>query len=123
MTSARAHLILLALAGGVLLPTLASAHPGHGEASTFVAGALHPLSGVEHIVALFVVGLLAGRLGRRYLWPMSAALLGLLVAAWTGDTDGWRYAAGFALSGAGIIAAGVAATGVARFVAADARID
>jgi hypothetical protein len=33
-----------------------------------------------------------------------------LVAAWTAGSDGWQYAAGFMLAGAGLIAAGLAAT-------------
>ena len=40
---------------------------------------------------------------------MTAVLLGLLVAASTADSDGWRYAAGFMMTGAGLIAAAMAA--------------
>ena len=59
------------------------------------------------------MGLLAGLLGGRYLGRWPRAFLGLLVAAWTADSEGWRYAAGFMLSGAGLVAAGVAATRLA----------
>jgi urease accessory protein len=114
MTPSRRLLVFSTLAFGALAPSLASAHPGHAEASTFVAGMLHPLSGVEHIAALFVAGLLAARLGLHYLLPTSAAFLGLLVAAWTADTDGWRYAAGFALSGAVVIVCGIVAASLGR---------
>jgi hypothetical protein len=54
--------------------------------------------------------MLAARLGGRYLWPMAAGLLGLLVAAWTTGSGGWQFAAGFMLAGAALIATGVAAT-------------
>ena len=92
------------------LPALAFAHPGHGETSSLAAGALHPLSGADHVAGFFIVGILAAQLGSRYLWPVTAAFLGLLVAAWTTSSEGWQYATGFMLAGAGLIAAGVVCT-------------
>jgi urease accessory protein len=102
------HRVRIATAAAGLLPALALAHPGHGESSSLVAGALHPIGGVDHLAGFLVVGFLAARLGGRYLWPAVAAFLGLLVAASTADSDGWRYAAGFMFTGAGLIAAGMA---------------
>jgi urease accessory protein len=93
-----------------LLPALALAHPGHGAEDSFLAGVLHPASGIDHVAAFVLVGLLATRLDGRIFRPMVAALLGLLVAAWTMDSDGWQYAAGFMLTGAGLAAIGVTAT-------------
>lgn len=99
------HWVRIATAAAGLLPALALAHPGHGETSSFVAGALHPFGGLDHLAGFIVVGILAARLGSRYLWPATAAFLGLLVAASTADSDGWRYAAGFMFTGAGLVAA------------------
>jgi urease accessory protein len=103
-------LLRLAATAIVLLPTLAFAHPGHGEASSFATGAIHPLSGLDHLAGFLAVGVLLSRLGGRFLAPLAAALLGLMVAAGTSDSDGWRFAAGFLLTGACLIAAGMAAT-------------
>ena len=113
------HLLRIATATAGLLPTLALAHPGHGETASFIAGALHPLGGLGHLTGFFVVGILATRLSGRYLWPMTAALLGLLVAASTADSDGWRYAAGFMMTGTGtgLIAAVIAVTAATRLPA------
>ncbi len=108
MTRVQKHQTRFTAAAFGLLPALALAHPGHGETSSFVAGALHPLSGMDHVFGLIAVGVLAAKLGGRYLAPLTAAFLGLLVAAWTVGSDGWQYAAGFLLTGAGLIAAGVA---------------
>jgi hydrogenase/urease accessory protein HupE len=102
--------VRLAAATAAWVPTLAMAHPGHGEASSFVAGALHPLSGLDHLAGLIAVGVLLSRLGGRYLAPLAAALLGLMVAAGTSDSEGWRYAAGFLLSSASLVAAAMATT-------------
>jgi urease accessory protein len=96
-----------------LLPALALAHPGHGAEDSFLAGVLHPANGIDHVAGFFLVGLLASRLEARIFRPMIAALLGLLVAAWTTDSDGWQYAAGFMLTGAGLAAAAMAATSAA----------
>ena len=42
----------------------ASAHPGH-EGAGFVHGLLHPLGGLDHILAMVAVGLFAAQLGGR----------------------------------------------------------
>jgi urease accessory protein len=106
----RKPLLRLAVTAVSLLPAVALAHPGHGETSGFAAGALHPLGGLDHLIALVAVGVLAARLNGRWLAPPTAALLGIFVAAFTADSDGWRYAAGFMATSAALIAAGVAAT-------------
>jgi len=110
MTRTHKHLLRAATLGVSLLPALALAHPGHGGSAGFVEGVLHPASGVDHIAAFVVVGILASRLDGRIFRAMVAALLGLLVAAGTADSNGWQYAAGFMLMGTLLAAAGVAAT-------------
>jgi urease accessory protein len=101
----------------VLSPALALAHPGHGETSSYAAGAMHPLSGLDHLAGFIAVGVLLSRLRGQFVGTLAAALLGLMVAAATSDSDGWRFAAGFLLSGAGLIAAGAAAARAAAKVA------
>lgn len=48
-----------------------AAHPGHGPMSGFAAGIQHPLSGIDHLLAMIAVGLWAGLCGgrREWLWP------------------------------------------------------
>jgi len=41
----------------LLLALPAAAHPGHGVESGFAAGLLHPLTGIDHLLALLAVGL------------------------------------------------------------------
>jgi len=109
MTRTHKQLVRAATLCISLLPALALAHPGHGGEDSFLEGALHPASGIEHIAAFVVVGILAARLGGRIFRAMVAASLGLLVAAGTADGNGWQYAAGFMLMGTMLAAAGVAA--------------
>lgn len=49
---------------------LALAHPeGHG-AHDFIAGFLHPFTGIDHLLAMLAVGLWAVRLGRGAVWTL-----------------------------------------------------
>ena len=105
----RTQMLLVRIATLCLLPTLALAHPGHGAEEGFLAGALHPASGIDHIAGFILVGLLACRLGTRIFRPAIAALSGLLVVAGTSDSAGWQYTAGFMLMASVLVAAGVSA--------------
>ncbi len=61
--------LLTALALWSVLP-LAMAHPGHGGG--LAAGLLHPLTGVDHLLAMITAGLLLGRHLRR---PLPGVLI------------------------------------------------
>jgi len=81
-----------AACAALLLPALAEAHPGHGTGMGFVAGALHPLAGFDHLIALVATGLLAGRLGGRAgvaILVAFPAMLGLgAIGGWMGTDVG-----------------------------------
>lgn len=51
----RARRLMAALAG-LALALPAAAHPGHGVETGFLAGLLHPWSGIDHLLALLAVG-------------------------------------------------------------------
>lgn len=58
-----------ALALGLLwLPSQASAHIVRGEAVGFLTGFEHPISGLDHVVAMLAVGLWGAQLGRPAIW-------------------------------------------------------
>lgn len=58
-------LILAALACAlVIVPSQATAHDGSGLAGGFTSGFLHPLSGLDHALAMVAVGLWGAILGR-----------------------------------------------------------
>lgn len=49
-----------------LLPSLATAHPGHLETEhAFMSGLLHPLGGLDHLLAMIAVGLWAASLSQK----------------------------------------------------------
>ncbi len=60
--------------------TPALAHPGHGPGSGFAAGFWHPLTGVDHLAAMLLVGLWAGLLSPRAALVLPMAFLGAMLA-------------------------------------------
>jgi urease accessory protein len=91
----------LAAASLVLVPAIASAHPGHEGAPGFVHGFLHPLGGLDHILAMVAVGLFAARLGGRALWLVPASFVVTMAAAGVAGMAGFALPyveAGIALS-------------------------
>jgi urease accessory protein len=64
----------------VISPTLASAHPGLGHAHDLAHGFFHPLGGLDHVLAMVAIGLLAAQLGGRALWLLPASFILAMVA-------------------------------------------
>ena len=62
----------------LLAPSVAFAHPGHGEAGSLLAGFIHPLSGIDHLLAMTAVGLIAAHLGGRALWAVPATFVAVM---------------------------------------------
>ncbi|MBI1416280.1 MAG: urease accessory protein [Limimaricola sp.] len=62
----------------LLLPTIASAHPGHGPAVGLVAGFSHPMTGLDHILTMVLVGVFAAQLSGRALWLVPAAFVAMM---------------------------------------------
>jgi urease accessory protein len=52
------------------LPAVASAHSESGTVGGFISGFAHPLSGLDHIVAMVAVGLWGAFLGGRAMWTL-----------------------------------------------------
>lgn len=68
----------LPLAALLFTPAFAQAHPFHGEPG-LAQGFSHPFSGLDHLLALAAVGLWAAQLGRRAIWAVPAAFMGVLL--------------------------------------------
>lgn len=62
----------------LFMPTLASAHTGFSEASGLLHGMIHPISGMDHLLAMIMVGVLAQQLGRRAIWLVPITFLSLM---------------------------------------------
>lgn len=62
----------------VAMSPAALAHPGHGDASGFTHGFLHPLGGLDHVLAMVAVGLFAAHLAGRASWLVPATFVAVM---------------------------------------------
>ena len=64
--------ILVALSG------VAQAHVGVGPTTGLMHGFIHPLSGIDHELAMIAVGLFAARLGGKAVWLVPSAFVAMM---------------------------------------------
>ena len=96
----------------ILLPTAAFAHTGHGDTAGFIHGFMHPVGGLDHVLAMLAVGVFAYVLGGRALWlvPLSfVAMMGVGFLLGVGRVDVPFVELGIALSS--VVIGGAAALG------------
>lgn len=104
---------LLSLAA-VTLAAPASAHTGHDVAFAVRDGLLHPLHGLDHLLAMLAVGLLAWQMGRHARWALPVTFVAVMAIGAAAATSG------LAVSGAEVaILASVVVLGLA--IATEAR--
>lgn len=64
----------------IAAPTAASAHPAlYHHTHTFMEGVTHPLTGLDHLLAMISVGLWASQKGGRAFWLWPASFVGAMV--------------------------------------------
>lgn len=62
----------------LMAPIAAFAHTGEGLTADFGHGFVHPLFGIDHLLAMVAVGLFAGQLGGRALGAVPVAFVGIM---------------------------------------------
>jgi urease accessory protein len=77
MKMKRSALALAALLSIAASPALA--HTGVGSISGFSAGFGHPIGGLDHVLAMVAVGILAAQMGGRYVWMIPVAFVGMMI--------------------------------------------
>ena len=73
------HGLFLMLCALILVPGTALAHIGVGETSGFASGFLHPILGMDHVLAMLAVGLWAAQLGGRMTWMAPCAFVAVMI--------------------------------------------
>ncbi|MBB6357916.1 hydrogenase/urease accessory protein HupE, partial [Aminobacter aganoensis] len=67
------------VAAFALAPSLASAHTGVGHVEGFAHGFVHPFGGLDHVLAMVMVGLFAAQLGGWARWLVPASFVSVMV--------------------------------------------
>ncbi len=96
----------------IAAPTAAFAHPGHGPQIGAIAGFMHPMSGLDHILCMVAVGVFAFVLGGRALILVPLSFVGMMAVGFLLGTSGVNLPfveLGIALSS--IVIGAVAASG------------
>lgn len=75
MTLSSLAIRLFVAAIATLFPAIAFAHTGTGTAADFGHGFLHPVTGIDHILAMVAVGIFACQIGGRALWLVPGAFI------------------------------------------------
>jgi urease accessory protein len=65
----------------VLAPAIALAHAGHGDTSGLMHGLTHPITGIDHVLAMVAVGVLSAQLSGRALWLVPLSFVGVMAVA------------------------------------------
>lgn len=63
--------------GLIAFSTIAHAHPGHGLESAY-SGFMHPLTGWDHLLVMFAIGLWAARLGGKARWQLPLTFVAVM---------------------------------------------
>jgi urease accessory protein len=69
--------ISILVAASVLAPVAALAHTGVGDTHGVVHGFMHPVSGLDHVLAMVAVGVLAALLGGRAIWLVPTSFVAM----------------------------------------------
>lgn len=70
---------LYAFALSVLVATPALAHTGAGTVSGFASGFGHPIGGLDHLLAMIAVGILAAQQGGKAVWLLPVSFVAMMV--------------------------------------------
>ena len=73
MRTRRSRVALSIVVSSVLAAQPAFAHVAGGETSGFLAGVRHPISGLDHVLAMVAVGLWGAQLGAPAIWILPVA--------------------------------------------------
>ena len=62
-------------------PTAAFAHAGVGDGHDLALGFMHPLAGIDHVLAMIAIGVVAAQLGGRALWAVPLSFVATMTIA------------------------------------------
>ena len=69
------------VAAAAAVPTAVFAHPGVADVHDLVHGFMHPIGGIDHVLAMVAVGVIAAQLGGRALWAVPTSFVAAMAIA------------------------------------------
>ncbi len=85
------RIIGLAISAFFVTAPMAFAHPdSRMVGGSFGAGLAHPLSGWDHLLAMFGIGLLSARIGGAALWALPGAFVASMIGGGIAGMSGYR---------------------------------
>jgi urease accessory protein len=69
------------VAAAAVAPTAAFAHAGVGASHDLALGFMHPIGGIDHVLAMVAVGVVAAQLGGRALWAVPLSFVATMTIA------------------------------------------
>ena len=92
-----------------IIPGIAQAHTGAGPASGFAHGFMHPIGGLDHLLAMVAVGLLAATMGGRALYAVPASFVAMMVMGGIAGVAGMGFIGVELMIGLSVVVIGLAA--------------
>jgi urease accessory protein len=92
----------------LLAASPAFAHAGHGAQSSFAAGLLHPVTGLDHLLTMLMVGLWAGIAFPRRWWVCPVAFMAFMLTGFAYGAAGGSLPIAEMLITASLVGLGVA---------------
>lgn len=108
----RSSVLMVSLITLVLSTSPVLAHTGAGSTLGFSSGFGHPISGLDHVLAMIAVGILAAQQGGNAVWLVPASFLFMMVVG--GTMGHWEYSIPYVeigILGSVIVLGGVIALG------------
>lgn len=78
----------------LILPAAAFAHPGHEGNSPFLSGLIHPLTGIDHLMAMLLVGMWSGLTFNRRIWLLPVAFVLAMLVGFGAGMNGFALERG-----------------------------
>lgn len=76
------------------LPAVAFAHPGHESGNAFLSGLVHPLTGMDHLIAMLLVGVWSGLAFNQRIWLPPVAFVTAMLAGFAAGMAGFTLPGG-----------------------------
>ena len=97
-----------------IIPGIAQAHTGAGPASGFAHGFMHPIGGLDHLLAMVAVGLLAATMGGRALYLVPVSFVVMMAMGGIAGVTGVAFSGVEFMIGLSVVVIGLAAAFASR---------